>query len=481
LVARQALEVARMAMIEIGHAIVDMDAKTAGYIVGAIAYEAAESAAITAILVLFGVVEVGSGGIATPAVGAGVAGIVGAKAATLARLTSKLSKLDLLKAFPKIVRAVEKLETIAVWAIKYRMCFTAGTKVHSAEGLKNIEDIKVGDLVLSRDENSPASSNEFCKVTELFRTSPNRLITLKYTSRKNVSESLTCTFEHPFCVRNLDLTSRQGLGSEGQMSMNGNVSSTVIDLESYAFIPASDLRVGDEFELADGNSAYVVEIEREFAEPGESFATYNFSVEKNHTYFVGESGVWVHNTGNPCDQAFDLFVDGLKNGKNEADALRDAFKHIRNVESSDVLVQKHLDDLLAVLDKERVPVKGLKNGKLAGLPHPKTGVVFDLDGFPIFESHGNAKLPGRMIGKHVTDKKQFQEASRQLWEEIKDDDFLKEKFTTEQLRAIKEGKEKIPGYTWHHHQDGVTMQLVDHIEHSLTGHSGGRFITGGRS
>ena len=98
-----------------------------------------------------------------------------------------------------------------------------------------------------------------------------------------------------------------------------------------------------------------------------------------------------------------------------------------------------------------------------------------------FESHGNAKLPARMIGKHVTDKKQFQEASRQLWEEIKDDDFLKEKFTTEQLRAIKEGKEKIPGYTWHHHQDGVTMQLVDHIEHSLTGHSGGRFITGGRS
>ena len=361
------------------------------------------------------------------------------------------------------------------------MCFTAGTKVHSAEGLKNIEDIKVGDLVLSRDENSPASSNEFCKVTELFRTSPNRLITLKYTSRENVSESLTCTYEHPFCVRNLDLTSRQGLGSEDQMSVNGHLSSTVIDLESYAtFIPASDLRVGDELELADGNSAYVVEIEREFAEPGESFATYNFSVEKNHTYFVGELGVWVHNTGNPCDQAFDLFVDGLKNGKNEADALRDAFKHIRNVEKSDALVQKHLDDLLKVLDKEAIPVKGLKNGKLAGKVHRHSGVPFDLEGFPIFESVGDVKLPTKLIGKHVSDPKQFRESSRQLWEQIKDSSSAQSAFTPDQLKAIREGREKIPGYTWHHHQDGVTMQLVDEISHSLTGHSGGRFITGGR-
>jgi len=139
----------------------------------------------------------------------------------------------------------------------------------------------------------------------------------------------------------------------------------------------------------------------------------------------------VHNTGNPCDEAFDLFVDALKGGKNEADALRDAFKYIRNVESSDALVQKHLDDLLEVLDKEAVPVKGLKNGKLAGKIHEKTGVPFDLEGFPIFESHGDAKLPAHMIGKHVTDKKQFQEASKQLWEKIKDDDILKSQFTPE--------------------------------------------------
>lgn len=29
------------------------------------------------------------------------------------------------------------------------------------------------------------------------------------------------------------------------------------------------------------------------------------------------------------------------------------------------------------------------------------------------------------------------------------------------------------GYTWHHHQDGTTMQLVPREVHALTGHTGG--------
>jgi len=254
----------------------------------------------------------------------------------------------------------------------------------------------------------------------------------------------------------------------------------IMEVSKAVFLKADLLRIGHELELADGTCANIVDIEEITASPEQRFTTYNFAVEDSHTYFVGDAGVWVHNTGNPCDEAFDLFVDALKDGKNEADALRNAFKYIRNVEPSDALVQKHLDDLLAVLDKEAIPVKGLKNGKLAGKLHPNTGVPFDLEGFPIFKSHGDAKLPAHMIGKHVTDKKQFQEASRQLWEQIKDDPIAQRNFTPEQLRAIKGGREKIPGYTWHHHQDGVTMQLVDHIDHSLTGHSGGRFITGGR-
>jgi hypothetical protein len=80
----------------------------------------------------------------------------------------------------------------------------------------------------------------------------------------------------------------------------------------------------------------------------------------------------------------------------------------------------------------------------------------------------------------VTEHSQFRESSRRLWESIKDSPSEKGKFTAEQLRAIERGDSKIPGYTWHHHQDGKTMQLVDEVDHALTGHSGGRQLTGGR-
>ncbi|WP_395146249.1 HNH endonuclease [Armatimonas sp.] len=43
-----------------------------------------------------------------------------------------------------------------------------------------------------------------------------------------------------------------------------------------------------------------------------------------------------------------------------------------------------------------------------------------------------------------------------------------------------QGNAKVPGFTWHHHKNGVRLQLVDRWEHSKTGHAGGRFKTGGR-
>ena len=53
--------------------------------------------------------------------------------------------------------------------------------------------------------------------------------------------------------------------------------------------------------------------------------------------------------------------------------------------------------------------------------------------------------------------------------------------------AVKAGSKSIyisgkggTGFAWHHHQDGTTMQLVDRLIHSKTGHSGGRQVTGGR-
>jgi hypothetical protein len=134
---------------------------------------------------------------------------------------------------------------------------------------------------------------------------------------------------------------------------------------------------------------------------------------------------------------------------------------------------------LGKLDSPSTP-KVIKNGHLAGETHRVTGVPFDKDGFPIFQSYGSATLPKDLIGPHISDTKQFQAATRQLWDQIKDNPARQRLFTAEQLEQIKRGEAYIDGFTWHHHQDGSTMQLVDRLIHRKTGHSGGRQVTGGR-
>jgi uncharacterized protein YbjQ (UPF0145 family) len=89
----------------------------------------------------------------------------------------------------------------------------------------------------------------------------------------------------------------------------------------------------------------------------------------------------------------------------------------------------------------------IRNGHLAGGVHPKTGVPFDNDGFPDFSDFSIEEVKIQMSGNRRLDD---QAANQAL------------------------GFRKTPeGYTWHHHQDGTTMQLVPSDIHSKTGHTGG--------
>jgi RHS repeat-associated protein len=87
----------------------------------------------------------------------------------------------------------------------------------------------------------------------------------------------------------------------------------------------------------------------------------------------------------------------------------------------------------------------IRNFKLAGGKHP-TGVPFDKDGFPDFSSYSKKSVKIKQTGKP----QDFDEANRLA------------------------GYEKTPpGMTWHHHQDGTTMQLVPTDIHRAVGHTGG--------
>ena len=123
--------------------------------------------------------------------------------------------------------------------------------------------------------------------------------------------------------------------------------------------------------------------------------------------------------------------------------------------------------------------KKLRNGHLAGKKHPETGVPFTKNGFPKFDkwSKGDIRLPKDNYLK--SDEQQFKFASRRLWDKIKNNEKAKSKFTKNQLEALKNGEERIPGLTWHHHQQQGKMQLVESNVHRGTGHTGGRDIWGG--
>ncbi|MFO1391618.1 MAG: hypothetical protein U1E94_05285 [Agitococcus sp.] len=88
-------------------------------------------------------------------------------------------------------------------------CFVAGTLVHTDKGLVPIEQLKVGDMVLSRPENDPNAPNEYKRVLSTFKSAEKKKIT--YVSydffdinniEKNGRQFLFCTEDHPFWVKN---------------------------------------------------------------------------------------------------------------------------------------------------------------------------------------------------------------------------------------------------------------------------------------
>ncbi|MDM5212685.1 T7SS effector LXG polymorphic toxin [Peribacillus sp. NJ4] len=110
-----------------------------------------------------------------------------------------------------------------------------------------------------------------------------------------------------------------------------------------------------------------------------------------------------------------------------------------------------------------------KNGK-------EYQVIYDKDGFPIFQSKFEIYLPEKYFLE--TDAAQFEYLSKTLSEEIISIPELAEKFTAKEYEVLKEGR--VPKtLTWHHHQETGRMQIVDYFEHQAAGHTGGRAIWGG--
>jgi Pretoxin HINT domain len=198
------------------------------------------------------------------------------KATLLEELLPRLRNIEWLQPYiGRVIAEGSDIEKLAEGLKTTKMCFVAGTLVHTAAGLKSIEQIRRGDLVLSRDEKTGEQS--YKPVLETFVTRPTRLYHVGLTTEKGAETTLTCTGPHPFYVK--------GRG----------------------FVAAQELAPGDELVLAEGAAARVVCITPEDALEGKPFTTYNFEVADFHTYFVGQAGVWVHNAASGmCEKLFSL-------------------------------------------------------------------------------------------------------------------------------------------------------------------------------
>ncbi|MGE7201701.1 T7SS effector LXG polymorphic toxin [Bacillus haynesii] len=119
----------------------------------------------------------------------------------------------------------------------------------------------------------------------------------------------------------------------------------------------------------------------------------------------------------------------------------------------------------------------LRMGHLKNKKHPVTGVPYDKDGFPIFESKYTTKLDESDFKK--TRDQHFNKLNKELYKEIEENPSLIKKLelSEDDLLDLRDGitPEK---YTWHHHQTPGKMELVDREIHSKTGHTGGYKIWG---
>jgi len=137
-------------------------------------------------------------------------------------------------------------------------CFVAGTKVLTIDGYKNIEEIELGELVYSKDENT--GEQDWKPVVTLFEKY--RVIyQLDVVSQSGEAEEIFTTDDHPFYVI--------GKGFVGTIELNVG---DLIETESGGWVSVQS----------------VVNTERQER-------TYNVEVQDFHTYYVTELGIWAHN------------------------------------------------------------------------------------------------------------------------------------------------------------------------------------------
>ncbi|HEY0147615.1 MAG TPA: polymorphic toxin-type HINT domain-containing protein [Allosphingosinicella sp.] len=157
-------------------------------------------------------------------------------------------------------------------------CLEAGTLVSTPDGLRPIEDIKVGDLVLALNDKTGSIASKL--VTDLIRPERKALYSLQTVDSSGEAETFHATDDHPWRV------------------------------EGKGWVKTLSLKSGDRIATASGAGIVVTGVS--LTERFET--TYNLTVADWHTFFVGKDEAIVHNT---CPEKGRTFRGGKKSSRDK--------------------------------------------------------------------------------------------------------------------------------------------------------------------
>ena len=224
-------------------------------------------------------------------------------------------------------------------------CFVAGTLVTTEDGQKPIEEIEVGDKVLS--ENELTGEVAVKTVTETYVNETDELIHIGVNG-----ETISATPSHPFYVN------------------------------KFGWTLAGSLRAGDVLVLSNGELVTVEWIQHEILES--PIKVYNFEVEDFHTYFVGENSVLVHNDCPELTRKQQHQIEDLRSGKDVS---------VKTVDEA--------RELLDNMPEVSAPPLGKMNPEF---PDPKGTYRGDLFNAVLYDDLGNAYLADFIHAPNIVQK-----------------------------------------------------------------------------
>lgn len=184
-----------------------------------------------------------------------------------------------------IVAALPDVVAQAIAAAAFTECFTAETLIHTENGLKRIDQINVGDQVLSRHDSFGSERVRYSSVVQTFRSETRETLLVKLRNQHGLVEEIRTTPEHHFA---------REIFKETETAQD----SVLVRQSTLIWAPAKSLKSGDYLTDTKGNLREVIGTVRD----GQLHTVYNFEVAGDHTYFVGKTGIWVHNKSDPVEE-----------------------------------------------------------------------------------------------------------------------------------------------------------------------------------